>query len=72
MTNRLHNAAEPVELPSCKTDAICGHKSATQEIFENLPRQYGEGGFFLTIAAVLQLKRLLSKKVVESQHSIST
>ncbi len=33
---------------SCSTDVICDLKSATQ-IFENIPFQYGEGGFFFTI-----------------------
>ncbi len=41
---------QPLPFSSCKTGAICDLKSATQ-IFENIPSQYGEGGFFLTIGS---------------------
>ncbi|CAD7925119.1 unnamed protein product [Amoebophrya sp. A120] len=40
-------------LSSCKTDVTCDLKSATQ-IFGNIPFQYGEGGFFLSIEMLKQ------------------
>ncbi len=62
MTNRLHNAAEPAELPSCKTDAICGHRSASQ-ISKQMPFRYGEGGFLLLITGQFYTLETIQRKL---------
>ncbi len=48
-----------MDLPSCNTGTICGHKSATQ-IFQNVPCQYGEGEYFLSIERLLVLVPFLA------------
>ncbi len=49
-----------MELPSCKTEIICGRKSALQ-IFCDVPFRYEEGGLFpgilLSLSLILALLR---------------